>query len=552
MRKASGAVVEVLPVEQRVDFSQLVELSEFVTAATVPNGAYVEGSIRLDYTNAEISVDVGGQPKAARAVDASGNVVGVVDLDIRLDNRNHLVIAPGRPAFLQLDFDLAASNTVGDLNVDPVPVRVDTFIVASVEPVDSREFRVRGPLVSVDQAASTYTIELRPFHHRTARHGRFVVHTTAGTAWEIDGTTYTGAAGLAALALKPEGTPTAAFGSFDLQSRTFTAQRVHAGTSLESPQFDVIHGNVIARTGDDLRVRGVTVVRRDGSVKFMRGDATVTVGPNTKVTKDGERGDSLGEEAISVGQSIHAFGQASAADTTERVTLDATEGRVRLHLTRLFGLVKSANPGNLTLDLHAIDRHRAAAFDFAGTGASTATDADPHNYEVATGNLGLDRVPEGSPARVFGFVTPFGAAPPDFTGRTIVGFEEVLAVCVIGWGESGTSAPFSSMNSSGLVLDASNPEIGPRHHIVIGPRLIDITTLSTPVRFVPDGERRGSFAIAMAGTVEVFADFAEFQAKLAEKLAGARAVGLTATGHFDGASGDLKTARLLMRLTPVS
>ncbi|MGH8311228.1 MAG: hypothetical protein ACRETX_15705, partial [Steroidobacteraceae bacterium] len=128
----------------------------------------------------------------------------------------------------------------------------------------------------------------------------------------------------------------------------------------------------------------------------------------------------------------------------------------------------------------------------------------------------------------------------------------VLAVCVIGWGESGTSAPFSSMNSSGLVIDASNPEIGPRHHIVIGPRLIDITTLSTPVRFVPDGERRGSFAIAMAGTVEVFADFAEFQAKLAEKLAGAKALGLTASGHFDAASGDFKTARLLVRLTPVS
>ena len=34
----------------RVDFAELVDLKEFLTAATVPNGAYVEGTIRLDYS----------------------------------------------------------------------------------------------------------------------------------------------------------------------------------------------------------------------------------------------------------------------------------------------------------------------------------------------------------------------------------------------------------------------------------------------------------------------------------------------------------------------
>ena len=205
LKKANGASVETLPVRQRVDFAELADLTELVTSATVPNGVYVEGSIRLDYSNADISIDVGGEPKPARIVDAQGSPVGEMELAIRLDNRNHVLIVPGRPAFLQLDFDLAASHTVGDLTANPVTATMRPFIVASVERADSREFRVRGPLVSVDTAAGSYVIDVRPFNHRDARNGRLTVHTNDATAWEIDGTTYTGAAGLTALAAKAPG-----------------------------------------------------------------------------------------------------------------------------------------------------------------------------------------------------------------------------------------------------------------------------------------------------------------------------------------------------------
>jgi hypothetical protein len=550
LKKANGASVETLPVRQRVDFAELVDLTELVTSATVPNGVYVEGSIRLDYSEADITVDVGGIAKPARVVNAQGTAVGVVDLAIRLDNRNHVVVAPGRPAFLQLDFDLGASHTLGDLTLNPVPATMRPFIVASVERADSREFRARGPLVSVDTAAGTYVIDVRPFHHRDARNGRLTVQTTSTTAWEIDGTTYTGAAGLAALDAKPAGTPTAAFGALDTASRAFVAQRVHAGTSVATPQFDALRGNVVSRDGDALKVRGVTVVRRDGSVKFLRGDATVLVGPDTKVIKDGQRGDDLGADAISVGQRIQAFGDSTLADAQEKVTLDATDGRVRLHLTHVAGFVKTVAPGALTLDLVTIDRHRPSAFDFSGTGTSAATDADPSAYEIATGDLDGSPLDEGSLARVFGFVTPFGAAPPDFAGRTLVGFEEVLALLTVGWGVAGTSAPFSSMNPTGLVVDASNPDLGLRHHIHIGPRLIDITTLATPIRLVPDRERRDVFAIASGGMVEVFAEFADFEAALVTKLATSKAIGLTASGKLDAATGDFRTARILVTLVP--
>jgi len=56
--------VQTLPVRQRVDFAELVDLTELVTAATIPNGACTDASIRPDYATAEVSVEVNGAPVA--------------------------------------------------------------------------------------------------------------------------------------------------------------------------------------------------------------------------------------------------------------------------------------------------------------------------------------------------------------------------------------------------------------------------------------------------------------------------------------------------------
>ena len=99
LKKATGTVVETLPVSTRVDFAQLVDLTEFVTAATIPNGTYVEGTMRLDYSNADVTVEVNGEPRPATIVGQDGQPLGQVDVQIMLDDRNHVVIGPGRPAF---------------------------------------------------------------------------------------------------------------------------------------------------------------------------------------------------------------------------------------------------------------------------------------------------------------------------------------------------------------------------------------------------------------------------------------------------------------------
>lgn len=41
--RANGAVVDVPPNRTRIDFAQLTELPEFLTAATVPQGSYPTG-----------------------------------------------------------------------------------------------------------------------------------------------------------------------------------------------------------------------------------------------------------------------------------------------------------------------------------------------------------------------------------------------------------------------------------------------------------------------------------------------------------------------------
>ena len=548
LERSNGTTVETLPVRQRVDFAELVDLTELVTAATIPNGSYVGASITLDYADADVSVELNGNPVAATVVDANGAPLGVTTLDIQLDDANHVIVAPGLPSLLQLDFDLAASHQV-DLTTDPVTAFAAPFVVATVLPVDDKELRVRGPLVSVNVNSSSYVIDLRPFNHPSARLGIFTIDTTGLTAFEIDGVEYEGAAGLAELAGQPAGTRTAAFGVLDLTDRSFTAENVLAGDSVPGARFDVVRGNVIARAGDELTVRGGTLIRRDDSVRFVRGDIMVLIGPETIVTRDGGGRNQLRPGAISVGQRIHAFGDITATPTVDTLTLDATAGRVRLNLTHLAGSVVSANPGLVALDLFAIDGRRPAIFDFAGTGVSPASDADPANYEVVTGSLGILGLIPDSPVRVFGFAAPFGLAPPDFVGRTVVDFTGIRAVLGIGWGLDGTSAPFLAMGADGLVVDNTNPDLGLRHHIKIGPRILDITGFTAPLTVAPATGRR-LFALGEPGSVEVFREWERFVERLTEKLnGGANAQAMYARGAFDAGSTTLTAHYVAVALT---
>jgi len=555
LKRANGTVVQALPVTSRIDFAQLVDLDEVLSAGQIPAGEYVSATLNVDYTNASIVVDDGtGAGVTVSPVNASGAALGVVALNVELDNRNRLAITPGRIARLAFDLNLAASNAV-DLATHKVTV--SPFIVASVVPPDTRETRVRGKLASVDVAGSSYTVDLRPFHERNSSTGQVVVHTSATTTFEINGTVSTGAAGLSALAGLTNKPMTIAFGTLATADHSFTARRVLAGSGIEDDQRDLLSGNVLSRTGNTLIVGGVRLDRRDGRFGFERGTATVTVGANTQVTREGQGSGTFSIADISVGQRIEVMGVAGASASSSSagpVTIDATAGRVRLAYTHVFGTVKTKATGALTVALQGIDGREPAQFNFAGTGASTAQDADPANYEVGTGALDVSGLGVGAYTRLFGFVSAFGTAPPDFRAESLVDFSAARSELGLSWGIAGSTSPFTAISATGITVDLAPVVL--RGSITLGGRLIDVHTLSTGLALLPATQGNLLFAIAhrsgasSSARVENFSAFGDFTTKLSSSLTGSTAVlRLVANGQFDAVTGAFRANQLLVVLS---
>ena len=557
LERANGTSIEMLPQTARVDFAQLTTLSELVSRSNVVPGEFVGGRIRIDYSDAEIFVESGDALVPADVYDSDGLLLtdgsadSIVDVEISLPASERLIVGQSRTALLSIDFDLTASHVV-DTSTTPVTVVAQPYLVAEVEPVDRKETRARGALVDVDLDAGTYDIRLRPWLHRAGDWGDFTVATTSETEFEVQGQTLVGRPGLEALAGQPAGTLTVAFGTLDLGNRRFTADVVHAGDSVGGDRYSAVLGNVVSRTGDQLVIKGAVAIRRDRRAHFHR-TVIVDIGPDTKISKVGDPDGTFDKDDLSVGQRTMVFGQFTnpgidSAGADVALMLDATAGRARLLRTRLSGAVNRILPGQVDIELRAIDRLSVALFDFSGTGVGE--DADPAHYEVATSTLPLDALEESRPVRVIGFVTPFGEAPPDFEGRVLIGPRDVPAVLGAGWGIDGTAAPFSVMGSSSLVIDLMNPDIGTRHHILIGDRLIDLFDLpASPAIAESDSPR--VYGIWEPGHVELFKSFADFVDELALRLASAdRARSLSAYGNFSEDGNELTANKIVVHMLP--
>ncbi len=550
LETANGRVVETLPRSTRINFSEYVDLTELVTVATIPPGTYTAGTISLDYTDAEVFVEAGGESKSALVLDTDGDIVTESTLRIELSNRDRLIVSKGRPAFLQLDFDLAASHTV-DIDAMPAEAVSEQFILAEVSPVDEKDIRVRGPLVAVDIDEMSYTVAIRPFYDRDGDFGRVEVTVSDDTEFEVNELMLVGAEGLRALADAAQGTPTVAKGTLNVLERRFTADLVLAGSSVPGSDRDAVVGNVIKRDGNFLTIRGATIVPSDRRVHF-HDDVVVEVGPDTKVVKDGDRTTDLGIDAISVGQRVTIRGNQPTPSTdalAPQILFDATQGAVRMHVTHVSGIVNSIVPGETDITLHSIDRRRVQIFDFTGTGMSEAQDADPDNYTVATGDLTLADFAAGKPIVARGFPAAFGMAPPDFLGRTVIDYTDVRSVLGVGWGVEGSAMPFSSIEPERLLLNNQNGDINQRHYIKQGPVLIDLTELDSDTTIVPRQSGRLAFYIKSDDSVRMYSQFADFANDLGTSLTGGdRARSMHARGKYDAAENVFTAYRIGVHL----
>ncbi|MDH5178136.1 MAG: metallophosphoesterase [Gammaproteobacteria bacterium] len=431
LTKANGTVVQVLPVKTRVDFARYTDMTEFLTIATIPAGDYIKGSMVLDYRNAEILVEnAAGQPvtvSADQIKDGSGNVVTTMEMSVQLEGRNHLVILPGVPAHLTLDFDLKQSNAVNFTGGVP-DLTVQPFLLAEVNAEHNKPHRLRGPLKQVQVENGTFQLFVRPFLHyinRNSLHhfGVLRVNTDADTIFEIDGVIYQGSAGMAVLATMSQYSAVTVMGDLRHLPRRLTARMVYAGSSVPGGNLDVIQGSVTARTGDVLTVKGITFTRNNGAITF-NDSVQVSLDNSTTVLKALNLG-TFNKDDVSVGQFVTIFGTLSGAPGNH--TLNAANGYARMELSWLrasrVGVVfipENPPPYQFVLNVNRINGRDIAQFDFTGTGLDAANDADPTFYEVNEGALNVSAVQTDAAVLVRGHVTPFGSAPADFDAVTVI------------------------------------------------------------------------------------------------------------------------------------
>jgi len=424
LTRADGTEVETLPMNTRIDFAQYTEMTEFLTAASIPRGIYVRGSVILDYSNADIQVEdaAGVAQPVTQYLDSNGDPITTLEVAINLDGRRSLPIAPGIPKNLMLDFDLEQSHIVS-LD-DPVTITVDPVFVVEVDPQTPRIHRTRGPLRSVDVANSAFDIYIRPFYHRIRTgqrvFGNLHVITSDETVFEIDGISYQGNDGLVVLEGKTQFTAVIARGALRLNPLRFEANEVYAGSSVPGGDMDVVRGTVTGRTVDDqVIVQGATLFRTDGVIVF-NDYVTVQLDDSTMVSKQMNVG-SFNIDDISVGQRISVFGTITN-DQVSDLQMSAANGFARMRISSVHGEV-TALPGDatdLSVNLTSINGRNASIYDFTGTGIDAGNDADPLNYEMETGSLSLEGIAVSDPVITRGFPTPFGSAPADFTAVSII------------------------------------------------------------------------------------------------------------------------------------
>jgi hypothetical protein len=558
----NGAIWNPIPQmpAESVDLAALTDLTELLGVQAAPSGTYKSATLTLDYSNAGIWVNLNGQAVAATPLSSTGTAPTVATVTVTFDPNNPPVITRGASTRLAIDFNLAASNSINTATTPPT-VTVRPFVVMTPAPADATVIRARGLLVTVQSGSSDFIMNVRPLIDLASALGAVTVSTTAQTYFNISGVTYTGAAGLNALASLPENTIIAAYGTLgDLSGITpgFHATSVYVGTSLESPVADHIDGVVSARSGNTLTVHGATFLTPPSFAyptsytASYANNATVTVGSATVVSEDGVAASGLTPAAISVGQQVDVSGQATV-DTAGNISLDATASpsQVRLASTRLWGTLNSATAGSASLDILSLGNFAPAGFNFGGTGI-TGQDANPSAYAVNTGAL----TAAGTRLQVDGIVNAFGSAPPDFTATAITADTATEQQLVVEWINGGATAPFTSASSAGLVVDLNNAVLGTIHEIRTGPATTDLKTLpaSPPLLITTVGADQSKLQLAIGSAtlstgVSVFNSISGFVAALSSTFNGTNKIfRLVASGQYNSSTNTFIASRISVAL----
>jgi hypothetical protein len=532
MNGVNNGPVTVLDIPETVDFTKITNVSELWGSASLPNDTYTSASITLDYTSADISILVNGVPVQASVVDPTGATPTTIAVTVTLDPTNQAYALPTYATTagirVALDFDMEASTIITPGS--PPVATVSPYFTVATSASDQKPILVRGPLVNTSVDEQSYSIYVRPFYDEVNTSGTLTLfNDTSGfngaslgcpqhqAVYTINGTAYTGSQAVTVLAATSAGsTMTQAYTTFvptvtpSATAAVFCVNYMIGGSTLEDFYTFGLEGDVIARSGNTLTVRGpVLFLTANEVVQGLTSDYQVLVGASTLVTQDGAVSDAgLNYNSVSVGQHIIARGVCTLTTTTVTVngtdtvvdtcvsangypTLDATSsatntGSVRIQSTQVFGSVVSSAAGSLTMNLTNINQYPASVYNFAGTGTSTATDAVPASYVVNTGTFALPTdLIVGGPVWVDGIVQPFGTAPPDFNAIDVVDEATEPATLVYTYESPGTASAFVSLDATaGISMSNSNAQLA-SGIVNIGAEQIDVLTAGSGPTIVP-------------------------------------------------------------------
>ena len=562
LTRSDGGIVTPLATPVTADLALLNGGTELVEAPAVPEGTYTSALIALDWTLGTgapypVWLNVDGQPLEAFPINVTGTSMTSASVIVTFDPSHPLVIKHNQSVRLQVEVDLLASNQRTN-SAKGAEVVVQPFAVITPAPVDTTVMRLRGLFVTTQDVASGFYVNSHPFYNLTSAFGAVIVNTNAQTYFNINGVVYTGSAGLAVIAQQPQNTPLVAYGTLDNLSGvtpTFNATEVYFGTAQESQLAYYATGTITARSGNALTLRGADYVTplptlNAPTLTAYLNSMAVTLGSGTPVFEDGRATPGLTIADISVGQQITVAGQPEYNSAGALTGIDASSGHVRLRPTTLWGTQNA----DATLDLLSLARFAPAAMNFAGTGLS-GHEAAPAAYVVDTSAVPPGPVTAtGELLQMQGTVEPFGAAPPDFAARAVTPGTTSLQTLVVEWLGAGSTAPFTSISSSGLVVNLANTELSTTHEIRTGPASLDLKSLPASPLITTTGADPTQLQLAIGSTtlakgISVYNSATPFASAVTSTFNGSNKIfRLVAYGQYDTATNTFIASRIHVAL----
>jgi hypothetical protein len=563
LTRDDGTVAYPLLQPQVVDFVKLTDMGEVFGTPAVIEGTYTSATITVNYAaslyqpaGAQIYANLNGKSTLLTAVDTSGTGTAASSLTytVKFDPKHPLVIKHGVSTPLDFNFDLTAGSTI-NAATSPAQVAVRPFISASTVPVYKRPLRARGVYVTTDTGANNFTMNSRSFFDtQGSPTGAIGIQTSDSTVYNINGTLYQGAAGLAAISKLQINTIVEAYGTFgDLNNAkpNFVATQVFAGIAVENVLTDRITGTVSSRNGNTVHIKGAEVEARNFTIPTgvslsFQDDLTLTIGPETVVNVDGhpELANAT-TDYISVGQQVDMEALvvtdstgAAVNDANGLPTWTVANGLVRLIPTTGWAVQNSTGTGDLSTSLFTLGGFEPSTLDFTGT------NSNPAAYTVSTSGVDTTSIAAGALFRFDGLVSPFGMTPPDFVADSVTAATATDQVMTVQWVAGGANNPFVTKDSNGLVVNISGTNLLTQPVVQTGPLYAGSTVgtvlleaLPTNPTIVADPALTGQFTIgnpASTTGMAIYNDYTSFLTALNTVLNGTNTLlSLTAVGHYD-------------------